>query len=172
MIDRLRFLLDHPLDPLAARAVVVFASAILLGFACLYVLGAQEPGRSAAPERQIVLPPPGGSFGSNRPQAVPSEPHASRRHRQDPQDEAGSPAATRAAKTLRSHRALQHVPYRRGGLSIRLVGARGDRAVIAVSATTVSAARQGWRHFLQRNRDSGRSYIPRFSRTGAGGADG
>jgi type IV secretory pathway VirB10-like protein len=172
MIDRLRFLLDRPLDPSVARAVVVFASAILLGFACLYVLGAQEPGRSAAPERQIVSPPPGGSFGSDRARPVPPEPHASRPHRQDPQDEAGSPAATRAAKTLNSHRALQHVPYRRGHLTVRLVGARGDRAVLAVSASTISAARRGWRGFLRRYRDSGRSYIPRFSHTGARGADG
>jgi hypothetical protein len=172
MIDRLRFLLGRPLDPLVARAVVVFASAILLGFAALYVLAAREPGPSAASNRQAVLPPPGESFGAPGVQAAPPEPPESRPRRQDPQDKAGSPAARRAATTLASHRALQHVPYRHAHLSVRLVGARGGRAVLSVSAPTISAARQGWRQFLQLYRDSGRSYEPHFSGSGAGGADG
>jgi hypothetical protein len=166
MIDRLRFLLDRPLDPSVARAVVVFASAILLGFAALYVLAAQDPGHSAAPDRQVVSPQPGGSFGSGRAHAVPPAPHASRRHRQDPQDEAGSPAARRATKALRSHRALQHVPYQRGRLTVRLAGARGPRAVLAVRAPTMAAARGGWRAFLWRYRDDGRAYLPRFEANG------
>jgi hypothetical protein len=172
MIDRLRFLLDRPLDPLVARAVVVFASAILLGFAALYVLAAREPGSSAAPDRQAVLPPPGEPFGTARAQAAPPAPPEARPRRQDPQDETGSPAARHAAKTLASHRALQHVPYRRGPLSVRLIGARGGRAVLAVSAPTISVARKGWRQFLQRFGDSGRSYLARFSGAGAGDTDG
>lgn len=172
MIDRLRFLLDRPLDPLVARAVVVFASAIWLGFAALYVLAARDPGPSAAPDRQAVLPPPGEPFGAARAQAAPPAPPAARPRRQDPQDETGSPAARRAAKTLASHRALQHVPYRHAHLSIRLVGARGGRAVLAVSAPTISVARKGWRQFLQRFGDSGRSYVARFSGTGTRGTDG
>ncbi|HEY0391463.1 MAG TPA: hypothetical protein VGC63_07130 [Solirubrobacterales bacterium] len=162
MIDRLRFLLDRPLDPLAARAVVVFASAILLGFGVLFVVGAREPGPSAAPDRQAVLPPPGEPLGADRAQAAPPAPPADRTRRQDPQDETGSLAARRAAKTLASHRALQHVPYRHAHLSVRLVGARGGRAVLAVSAPTISAARRGWQGFLRRYSDTGRFYLPLF----------
>lgn len=167
MIDRLRFLLDRPLDPLVARAVVVFASAILLGFAALYVLAAREPAPSPAPpDRQAVLPPSGEPFGAARAQAAPPAPPAARPRRQDPQDETGSPAARRAAKTLASHRALQHVPYRYAHLSIRLVGARGGRAVLAVSAPTISAARRGWQGFLRRYSDTGRAYLPFFTAHG------
>jgi hypothetical protein len=164
MIDRLRFLLDRPLDPLVARAIVVSATAILFGFAALFVLAAGESGRSAAPGRQAAAAQaqPGRSFGAVRPETAPLAPRASRRRRQDPQDEKGSPAAKRATKALRSHRALQHVPYRHGHLSVRLVGARGGRAVLVVSAPTISAARRGWRGFLRRYRDSGRAYLTRF----------
>jgi hypothetical protein len=165
MIDRLRFLLDRPLDPLAARAVVVFATAILLGFGVLFVLGASESSRPAAAGRQAVAAQsrPGLSFGALQVEAPPpAAPKAPRRHRQDPQDEKGSPAAGRAAKAMRSHRALQHVPYRSGSLSVRLVGARGGRAVLVVSAPTISAARRGWRRFLRRYRDDGRAYLPHF----------
>jgi hypothetical protein len=172
MIDRLRFLLDRPLDPLVARTVVVFASAILLGFAALFVLGTSETGRPAASGLRATQPQPVRSFGAVPPEAALPAPRESRQRPQDPQDKKGSPAASSAAKALRSHRALQHVPYRRGRLTVRLAGARGTRAVLAVSAPTISAARRGWRGFLRRYRDSGRSYIPRFSRIGAGGADG
>jgi hypothetical protein len=171
MIDRLRLLLDRPLDPLVARAIVVTATAILLGFAALFVLAAGEPGRSAAPGRQAVptQPQPARSFGAARAEAAPPAPHAARHRRQDPQDKKGSPAARRAAKALRSHRALQHVPYRHARLSVRLVGARGGRAVLAVSAPTISAARRGWRGFLRRYRDGGRAYLARFVATGGHG---
>ncbi|MGH2975423.1 MAG: hypothetical protein ACRDLL_11235 [Solirubrobacterales bacterium] len=165
MIDRLRYLLDRPLDPLAARAMVVFATAILLGFGVLYVLGASEPGSPpvASPQAGAARPQSEHSLGALQPEAVrPAAPRESRR-RQDPQDEESSPAAARAAKALRSHRALQHVPYRRGRFTVRLVGARGDRAVLAISAPTISTARRGWRRFLARYGDSGRSYIPRFA---------
>jgi len=168
MIDRLRFLLDRPLDPLAARAVVVFASAILLGFAALFALAAGEPGRSAAPGRQAVptQPQAARSFGGAQADAAPPAPNAAHRPRQDPQDEAGSPAAARAAKALRSHRALQHVPYRRDRLTVRLIGARGGRAVLAVRAPTTAAAHRGWRAFLRRYRDTGHVYLPRFEASG------
>lgn len=171
MIDRLRFLLDRPLDPLVARAIVVSATAILLGFVAVYFLAAGESGRSAAPGRPAVpaQAQPGRSFGAVRPETAPPAPRASHRRRQDPQDEKGSPAAKRAAKALRSHRALQHVPYRHARLSVRLVGARGGRAVLAVSAPTISAARRGWRRFLRRYRDSGDAYLTRFERAGGHG---
>lgn len=172
MIDRLRFLLDRPLDPLAARAVVVFATAIVLGFGALVVLAASESSRSAATDQQGVAaqPRPGYSIGTLQVEAAPPAPTVSRRRRQDPQDEKGSPASGRAAMALRSHRALQHVPYLHDRLSVRLIGARGGRAVLAVSAPTTSAARGGWRQFLQRYRDSGSSYVPVFQM--AGGRDG
>lgn len=168
MIDRLRFLLDRPLDPLVARAIVVTASAILLGFAALFALSAAEPGRSAVPGRQAVPTQPQAvrSFGAARAKAAPPALRAAHRRRQDPQDEKGSPAATRATRTLRSHRALQHVPYSHARLNVRLVGARGGRAVLVVSAPTMAGAHRGWRAFLRRYRDTGRAYLPRFEANG------
>lgn len=172
MIDRLRFLFDRPLDPLVARAVVVFASAILLGFAALFVLGASESGRSAATRGGRSLSPrsqPACPLAVAPPEAAPAAPRTVRRHRQDPQDEQGSAAAKRAAAALRAHHALQHVPYRRGRLTVRLVGAQGARAVLAVRAPTIAAARRGWRAFLRRYRDGGRAYVPRFQAEGGHG---
>lgn len=162
MADRLRALLDRPLDPSAARAVLVFASAILLGVAGLFVLAASQSDPAIGPER------PSPAASAPRP-AAPIEvggddPPA--HLRQDPQDIAGSAAARRAARALRSHRALQHVPYRDGEVRIALVGARGSQAVLRVAAPTGAAARHGWRRFLARYRDSGRAYVPVFAATG------
>lgn len=164
MVDRLRALLEEPLDPRAGRAVVVLASAILLGLASLFVLAAREPdgaGPQGEAQVQVATPsvptaPPTGD--------VEGEPAASRppQRQQDPQDEEGSLAARRAARALRSHRALQHVPYRSGEVTVVLAGARGNRAVLRVSAPTTRAARRGWHRFLRRYRDSGRSYLPLF----------
>jgi hypothetical protein len=167
VVDRLRVLLDRPLDPAAARAVLVLATAILLGFAALLVIGTSEAGRHPATSEQAAA----GGTRPALPAVVAVEPtdgsrRRSKPRRQDPQDEKGSAAARRATKALRLHRALQHVPYRRVGLSIQLVGARGGRAVLAVSAPTISAARRGWRRFLRRYGDSGRAYLSRFEATG------
>lgn len=161
MIERLRFLLDRPLDPLAARAVVVFATAILLGLAAIFVLGASRPGPAAVLHEQGLSAQarPGRPSG-RAPLGASASPRS--RPRQDPQDEKGSLAAKRAARVLRSHRALQHVPFRQGDLSIELVGAQGGRAALRVSAPTLSAARRGWRLFLHHYRDMGRAYVPRF----------
>jgi len=174
VIDRLRFLLDRPLDPAPARAVVVFATAVLVGFVAVFVLGAasSDSPAPAGPEPVAAQPHPGRSFGDVEIEAVPTAPLTSRRPEQDPQDDKGSPAAGRAAKAMRSHRALQHVPYRSGRFSVDLIGAHGGRAVLAVSAPTISAARRGWRGFLRRYRDSGRSYTPRFIGGRAGGENG
>ncbi|MGN6257145.1 MAG: hypothetical protein ACTHN3_05250 [Solirubrobacterales bacterium] len=161
MADRLRALLDRPLDPSAARAILVFASAILVGIAGLFVLAASEQDRqSSTAERPASIASP---------QALPteakggeqSEPRSPTR-RQDPQDVKGSTAARRAARALRSHRALQHVPYRDGQLAVVLAGARRGHAVLRVSAPTVREARRGWHRFLERYRDSGRAYVPVF----------
>lgn len=165
MVDRLRALLDRPLDPSAARAILVLASAILLGLSALFALAGSEPDRPTPPEHRTAAT------------AAPVEQvedeaaeHRPLNRRQDPQDARGSAAARRAARALRSHRALQHVPYRTGGVAVALVGARGGRAVLRVSASTVAAARRGWHRFLRRYRDSGRSYVPVFR--SSGGRDG
>jgi hypothetical protein len=172
MIDRLRFLLDRPLDPLAARAVVVLATAVLLGFAAVFVLGTSQPGPSAAPREQGLpaRPQSGQPLGRAPLDASPPLQAPPSRRRQDPQDEKGSAAAKRAARALNSHRALQHVPYRRGELSIELVGVRGGRAALRVSAPTLAEARGGWRRFLRRYGDAGRAYAPRF-KGGVGARD-
>lgn len=167
MVDRLRALLEEPLDPRAGRAVLVLASAILLGLASLFVLAAREPD-GAGPRGQAQAPAAAPSVSVAPPTAdvegEPAESHPPLR-RQDPQDKKGSPAGRRAARALRSHRALQHVPYRSGELMIVLVGARGDRAMLRVSAPTTRAARRGWHRFLRRYRDLGRAYLPLFRAT-------
>jgi hypothetical protein len=161
MVDRLRALLEEPLDPRVGRAVVVLASAILFGLAALFILAAREPEVSTTVETPPAARSTSGSAPADLAPAPTPEPPAARR-RQDPQDQEGSPAARRAARALASHRALQHVPYRSGELAVELVGARGHRAVLRVSAAAVPAARAGWRRFLRRYRDSGRAYLPIF----------
>lgn len=165
MVDRLRALLDHPLDQSAARAILVLASAILLGLAALFVFAASEPGRPTSNEVRptaaspTASPAPVEAVGGEAAEDRPPTP------RQDPQDRKGSAAARRVAHALRSHRALQHVPYRDGEVTVALVGARGSRAVLRVSAFTVPAAHRGWQRFLSRYRDSGRAYVPVFAAT-------
>jgi hypothetical protein len=163
MIDRLRFLLDRPLDPRAGRAILVLASAILVGFAGLFGLAADKSGPMSSPEAR----PP--AVSSPAPLAPDKEGMAVQRpplSRQDPQDKRGSAPARRAAHALRLHRALQHVPYRSAGVVINLVGARGQTAVLRVSAATIRVARRGWHHFLRRYRDSGKAYLPIFDARG------
>jgi hypothetical protein len=170
MVDRLRALLDRPLDPSAARTILALASAILLGVAAPFVFVGSEAERPTSPGGQPAA-------SSSAPSALPVEEvedegagHRRPTPRQDPQDEKGSAAARRAARALRFHRALQHVPYRDGDVTVGLAGARGSRAVLRVSAPTDTAARRGWHRFLRRYRDSGRAYIPIFGPSG--GRDG
>jgi hypothetical protein len=166
MVDRLRALLDRPLRPSAARAILVFGSAILLGLAALLVLADSEPDR---PTSQKARPVVASSFESTVPvEEVKGEATVQlpATRRQDPQDQRGTAAAARAGRALRSHRALQHIPYRDGGVRIALAGARGRRAIMRVSAPTVPGARRGWHRFLRRYVDSGRSYVPMFRATG------
>lgn len=168
MVDRLRALLDRPLDPSEARAILALASAIFLALAALFALAGSEPDRPTSQEDRPAATSP----------AVPVAPieevedeaagHRPPTFRQDPQDEKGSAAARRAARALRSHRALQHVPYRDGEVRIALVGARGSRAVLRVTASSVRVGRRGWQQFLRRYRDSGRAYVPIFDASGGG----
>jgi hypothetical protein len=162
MVDRLRALLDRPLDPSAARAILALASAILFGLAALFALAASEPGRPTSQGVRSAAASPSATV-----EAVEDEAAEDRlpTHRQDPQDHRGSVAARRAAHALRAHRALQHVPYRDGEVTVALTGARGSRAVLRVSASTRAAARRGWHRFLRRYRDSGRAYVPVFAPT-------
>jgi hypothetical protein len=162
MADRLRALLDHPLDPSAARAILVLASAILVGFAALFVL-AGKPFQRTSPHRPSASPSSPGPAVSPPAVEEDSVKGQAARHRQDPQDVEGSIAARRAARALRSHRAIQHVPFRRGELAITLAGAKGKRAVLRVSAPSLPAARRGWRTFLHRFHDRGEAYIARFA---------
>jgi hypothetical protein len=148
--------------------VLALASAIFLGFAAVVVLDMGEPGPAVhsrpakatpaeqAPSSAALLPSSPadvGQLGSRSGRAG---------RRQDPQDRPGSAAARRTSRALRTHRALQHVPYRRGEVAIALVGARNGQAVLRVSAPNIAAARRGWRAYLRRYRDDGRAYLPRF----------
>lgn len=163
MADRLRALLDRPLDPSAARAILVLASAILLGVAALLILavGQPDPAPSLKGQETSIAPPPAPVEPVGEVDGEGIAPSAAGR-RQDPQDLEGTAAARRAARALRSHRAFQHVPYQDDELTVQLVGARGHRAVLRVSASTLSDARRGWRRFLRRYGDSGKAYIPLF----------
>lgn len=173
-MDRLRFLLNRPLDPLAVRAVVILTTAILLGFTAVFVLDTRESGPAVAPSAQglSAQPQSGQPFGRAPVHAPPPLQAPSSRRRQDPQDDKGSPAGRRATRALQSHRALQHVPYHRGVLSIALTGVRGGRAVLRVSAPTAADARRGWLRFLRRYGDMGRAYAPRFDVSGSSGEPG
>lgn len=170
MVERLRALAERPLDPRAARAVVVLAAAIFAGLAVLVALTGSERGSVPRAQRDpIVGSVPAAPPSSTLPprtasQAKSRAAHADRRRHpaQDPQDRRGSAAAQRAARELAGHLALQHVPYRGGAVAIDLVGAVGTRAILRVSAPTLTIARRGWRAFLRRYRDSGWSYLPRF----------
>ncbi len=168
MVDRLRALLDRPLDPSAGRAILALASAILLGLAALFILAGDEPDR---PTTHGVRPAAASPSVPATPVEEVEGDRTERRSltpRQDPQDIEGTAAARRAEAALRSHRALQHVPYRDGELTVALTGAWGSRAVLRVSAPTIRDARRGWHRFLRRYRDSGRIYVPVFKAAGDG----
>ena len=171
MVERLRLLLEQPLDPRVARAVVVLGCVVLVAFALVAALGVGDGGQQSAPASAH----PAAASAAAHKNSAPADPVAPARsrgrdrspRRQDPQDEPGSPAAARAEHELADHRALQHVPYRRRGLTIALVGATQRQAELRVSAPTLAAARRDWRAFLHRYRDNGRAYLPRFHAAGA-----
>lgn len=169
MPDRLRALLDRPLDPHVARAVLVLASAILVGFAAVALVGlgtsgdGHGPSTSSAHGEAMPAPSPARSVAPSKTKApVTIQP-------QDPQDRSGTAAARAARRELRSHGALQHVPYRDDGVSIDLVGARHGRAVLLVRGSDPAAARRGWQGFLDRYDDEGADYRPIFHVGGRNG---
>jgi hypothetical protein len=161
VVDRLRALLDDPHDPSVARAVVVLACWLTIGLAALIGLG-----RSGGDDQAVRPPTRSHAVAATSVQPTTPLPERTARRRpdprQDPQDRPGSPAARRADRELSTHRALQQVPYRHGGVAITLVGADGPRAVLRVEAASLIDARRGWRIFLRRCRDDGRSYLPIF----------
>lgn len=164
---RLRLLLERPLDPATARLVVLLGGAVSVGFAVLVGLGLLGPGATGSP-RSVTAPPRVSRAAVGVRPTVSTSPLAAdatdrgRRRPQDPQDRPGSRAARRAHRELATHRALQHLPYRHGDLSTWLVGARDSKAVLEVRATSLAAARRGWRAFLRRSHDDGHAYLPRF----------
>lgn len=165
MIDRLRVLLDRPLDPAVGRAVLALSAAVLVGFAALVVLAGAERSEKAAPAQARLSQRP--SAGATPPARTPAEqPLTAKARRQDPQDRRGTAAARHAGRELRAHAALQHVPYRDDRLAIALVGARHGKAILSVKAATRHAAVRGWRAFLRRFHDPGRSYRPHFKASG------
>jgi hypothetical protein len=168
VIERLRILLDRPLDRRAGQGVLVLACAITVGFAALVALtgGAGHPVRQEPGPTVPVVTTPAPPPATDRPRASVGPRPGPAEVRQDPQDRPGSVAARRAGRELAGHRALQHVPWRGDGVSVRLVGARGARAVLAVRAASPRAAERGWHGFLRRYHDAGRAYLPRFEITG------
>lgn len=153
MIERLRALLDRPLDPRVARTVLLLALTVGVGFSIVVALAGLD---RQPPIERATMP----ASSESRP-AVPT-PGPSEMPAQDPQDRPGSAAHRRAAAELADHRALQHVPFERDGVSIDLVGARGTRAVLRVEASSVAAGRRAWKAFLRRYHDPGDAYAPIF----------
>lgn len=167
MIVQFREIAGRPLEPGLARGLVALAGAVFVGLAGLVGMGLLTPGaseptprpRSPRPAVARPAPTPRPSVGAR---STPARLPRTDRPAQDPQDRPGTPAAARARRELASHRALQHLPFHRAGLSIALVGAEGSKAILEVRAATVAAARSGYRGFLRREHDDGRAYRPRF----------
>jgi hypothetical protein len=157
--NQLRALLETPISRTQARvAFAISATVVLLAAAALILLADERPISTHAPgagePRSVAVAPPPAPLVAT----TPAPARSTVGPRQDPQDQPGSRAARRAARALATHAALQHVPYRRGGVRIELTGARDGRALLTVTAPTRPRARAAWRAFLARFHDSGRAY--------------
>lgn len=164
MVERLRTLLERPLDPSVSRAMLVLALAASVGFAAVALLGGVGDRPSPVAHAGHGSSPHRAGPGHSPAAAAPRSAEVAG---QDRQDRPGTAAHRHALGEVASHRALQHVPYRAGDLSIELVGAVRGRAVLRVNAPTLHAAKVGWRGFLRRFHDTGSAYLPHF----AGGPD-
>jgi hypothetical protein len=164
VIDRIRDLLDRPLDRRQAEAIVAIAASVTFAFGVLVALGiVGRPASNPPASREDFTRP---TAPSRVPAGALDHPPASGdRHpdqTQDPQDRKGTAAYGRARRAARDHRALQHLPYRHGGVTVALVGAEQGRAVLRIAAPTIAAAHRGWRDFLRRFADDGGAYEARF----------
>lgn len=162
---RLRALAERPLDPAIGRVVALLAGAVCVGFATVVGLGLLGPGGGTAPRPEgrprVAAVSPASATPVDHGTTT-----ASHRPAQDPQDRPGTPSARRAHHELATHRALQHLPWRRGALTIRLIGASGPKAILAVDARSLTAARRGYRSFLRAFDDHGLAYRPLFRARG------
>lgn len=165
MVDRFLDFLYAPLSGRAGRAVLILTAAVCHGYVLLTLLSIGA-GRDAQPADHRDAQRRAVPVRSARSDPDPRVAHA----RQDPQDRAGSAAARAARGELRSHRALQHVPYRGAGVTVTLVGARHGRALLSVRGGDLATERRGWRAFLRRFGDDGSAYVPVFAAGRAAGA--
>lgn len=158
MVERLRALLERPLDPGVSRAMLALALAAAVGFAGVVLLAGLGDGTGRRTPITEETPPAG------RVPATQGRPARARAvvARQDAQDRPGTEAHRRAVREAAGHRALQHVPYSAGPVSVQLVGAVRGKAILRVEASSIRAARHGWRQFLRRFDDAGTAYVPRF----------
>jgi hypothetical protein len=146
-----------------SRAIVVTAFAVTFGLGCVVALGVgAHPGSVPGPDGPHAPGTPPAPASSRPAEAGTQADPAAIARRQDPQDRSGTAAHRRAGREIATHRALQHVPWHRGGVSIRLVGAAGGKAVLEVEGPDIAADRLGWRAFLRRFHDDGRSYVVRL----------
>ncbi len=158
MIDRFLDFLGAPLSRRAAQAVLVLTAAVSHGYVLLALLslaagdeGSRRTDRDGSGEQTVSVRP----VESNDSTRVP-------RPRQDPQDWPGTRWSRRADRALRSHRALQQVPFRTAKATIVLANARRGMAVLRVTAPSADDGRAAWRRFLRRFHDSGEGYISVF----------
>jgi hypothetical protein len=168
-VTRLRALAERPLDPAVGRVGALLAGAVSVGFATVVVLGLLGPGGGTAP-RPEGRPRVAAVSAAETPAPAAPVDHGttpvSHRPAQDPQDRPGTPSARRAHHELAAHLALQHLPWRRGALTIRLIGASGPKAILVVDARSLTAARRGYRSFLRAFDDDGLAYRPLFRARG------
>lgn len=165
MVERLRELADRPLDRGVAGAILILGLGVTIGVSLLVGLvtigGEAESSRGGA----------GSAVGNPAPPVVPETARVPTANpvpapEQDPQDRPGSVARSRAVAELRSHRALQHVPWRHGGVVIELAGASGSRAILRVVGPDLAIARRRYSSFLRRFGDRGHAYLPSFRARG------
>jgi hypothetical protein len=162
VLDRFLDFLYAPLSGRAARAVLILTALVCHGYVLMTLLSIAAGGEAQ----------PGAEQHAARRRAVPVRPAGSERDpgvahpRQDPQDRLGSASARAARGELRTHRALQHVPYRGAGVTITLVGARDGRALLRVRGGDLATERRGWRGFLRRFGDDGSAYVAVFAEIG------
>jgi hypothetical protein len=166
VIERLRALLERPLDPALSRAMLALALAVGTGFAIVALLAGSGAHTGMGGSREARPTPARQEKIDRAPRPVPT-PSPGKVSGRDAQDHRGTAAHRRATREVADHRALQHVPYEEAAVSVKLVGVLRGRAVLEVEGPSIGAARRGWRRFLRRFDDDGGAYVPRFETIGA-----